>query len=83
MPLIILWLLGITTYLHFLFFRVNRVFSFASVFWIQTNEIKYNAASMHTNLNNIFFTIVIRPNSVDILENEFHLRGYSGNKQKF
>ena len=37
---------------------------------------------MNTNLNNIFFTIVIRPNSVDILENEFHLRGYSGNYSK-
>ena len=31
-PEIHLWLLGITTYLHFSLFRVNRVFSFASVF---------------------------------------------------
>ena len=27
-----LWFPGITTYLHFLLFRVNGVFSFASVF---------------------------------------------------
>ena len=39
---------------------------------------------MNTNLNNIFITIVTRPNSVHVLENDFHLRdGYSRNAQKF
>ena len=40
-------------------------------------------ANEYTNLNNIFFTIVTRPNSDHVFENDFHLRGYSGNKQKF
>ena len=85
-PSIILWLPGITNYFHFSLFRVNRVFSFAglaSVLQIKTNEIKCNTASMNTNPINIFFTVVNRPNSFDVFENYFHLRGYSGNKQKF
>ena len=27
--------------------------------------------------------VVTRPNSDHVFENDFHLRGYSGNKQKF
>ena len=38
---------------------------------------------MNTNLNNIFFKIVTRSNSDHVFENDYHLRGYSGNKQKF
>ena len=38
---------------------------------------------MNTYLNNIFFTIVIRPNSDHVFEKDFYLRGYSGNKQIF
>ena len=38
---------------------------------------------MNTNLNNIFFTIVTSPNSDHVFENDFYLRRYSGNKQKF
>ena len=38
---------------------------------------------MNTNLNNIFFTIVTKPNSDHVFEKDFHLIGYSGNKQKF
>ena len=37
---------------------------------------------MNTNLNNISFTVT-KPNSDHVFENDFHLRGYSGNKQKF
>ena len=38
---------------------------------------------MNSNPNNIFFTVVTIPNSDHVFENDFHLRGYSGNKQKF
>ena len=38
---------------------------------------------MNSNSNNIFFTVVTRPNSLHVLEIDFHLRAYSGNKQKF
>ena len=31
----------------------------------------------------MFITTVTRPNSIRVLENDFHLCGYSGNKQKF
>ena len=43
----------------------------------------YEYLLMNSNLNNIFFTIVIRQNNVHVFENDFHLRGYSVNKQKF
>ena len=33
---------------------------------------------MNTNVNNIFITIVPRPNNVHVLENDFHLCGSSG-----
>ena len=38
---------------------------------------------MHSSPNNIFFTIVTLPNSAHVLEIDFHLRGYSGNKSNF
>ena len=38
---------------------------------------------MNTNPNKIFVTVVNRPNSIHVLENDFHLTGYSGNKHKF
>ena len=38
---------------------------------------------MNTNLNNIFITIVTRPNSDHVFENDFYLRGFSINKKKF
>ena len=38
---------------------------------------------MNTNLNNILFTIITRSNTDHVIENDFHLRDYSGNKQQF
>ena len=38
---------------------------------------------MNSNPNNIFYTVVTILNSDHVFENDFHLRGYSGNKQKF
>ena len=38
---------------------------------------------MNSNPNNIFFTLVTRSNNGHILENDFHLIAYSGNKHKF
>ena len=51
------------------------------MFSIKTNEIKYNTAFMNTNFNNIFITIVTRPNSIGVLENDFHLYGYTEYKK--
>ena len=78
------WLPGITTYLHFSWFRAIRVFSFASVFWIKINEmnaILHLWILLNSNLNKIFFTIVTRPNGDHVFENDLHLRGCSGNKK--
>ena len=36
---------------------------------------------MNININNIFITTVTWPNNVCVLENDFHLYGYSGNKK--